>query len=108
MEDIELFGEELEGEVMSPAQHHIFQVNQDDDTLDKNKKEIFHSVKAMLLYLAKRARPCLETLVSFLTMRVTKSDIEDWKKLKRGLMFVKNRIEDKIIIGAKTLTDLYT
>ena len=56
----------------------------------------------------KRARPGLETLVSFLTMRVTKSDVDDWKKLKRGLKFVKNTIEDKRIIGAKTLTDLYT
>ena len=41
-------------------------------------------------------------------MRVTKSDVDDWKKLKRGLTFVKNTIKDKIIIGAKTLTDLYT
>ena len=108
MEAIELFGEELEGKVTSPAQHHLFQVNEDAEPLDKNKKEIFHSVTAKLLYLVKRARPDLETLVSFLTMRVTKSDVDDWKKLKRGLTFVKNTIKDKRIIGAKTLTDLYT
>ena len=41
-------------------------------------------------------------------MRVTKSDVDDWKKLKRGLTFVKNTIKDKITIGAKILTDLYT
>ena len=46
--------------------------------------------------------------MSFLKMRVTKSDIDDWKKLKQGLTFVKNTIKDKIIICAKTLTDLYT
>ena len=40
MEAIELFGEELEREVMSPAQHHLFQVKKDDDTFDKDKKEI--------------------------------------------------------------------
>ena len=56
---------------------------------------------AKLLYLVKIARPDLETLVSFLTMRVTKSDVYDWKKLKQGLTFVKNMIKDKIIIGAK-------
>ena len=38
MEAIELFGEELEREVMSPAQHHLFQVNEDADPSDKNKK----------------------------------------------------------------------
>ena len=62
---------------------------------------------AKLLYLVKRARPYLETMVSFLTIRVTKSDVDNWKKLKPGLTFVKNAIKDKIIIGAKTLTDLY-
>ena len=38
MEAIELFGEELEGEVTSPAQHHLFQVNKDAEPLDKNNK----------------------------------------------------------------------
>ena len=41
MEAIKLFGEELEGKVTSPAQHHIFQVNEDAEPLDKNKKRIF-------------------------------------------------------------------
>ena len=92
----------------SPAQHNIFQVNKDAKPLDKNKKESFCSMTVKLLYLVKRARPDLESLVSFLTMRVTKNNVDDWKKLKRGLTFVKNTIKDKIIIGAKTLTDLYT
>ena len=108
MEVIELFGEELEGKVTPLAQYNLFQVNEDAEPLDKNKKEIFHSVTAKILYLVKRARPDLETLVSFLTMRVTKSDVDGWKKLKRGLKFVKNIIKDKKIIVAKTLTDLYT
>ena len=38
MEAIELFGEELEGKVTSPAQHHILQVNENSEPLDKNKK----------------------------------------------------------------------
>ena len=65
-------------------------------------------MRAKLLYLLKRARPDLETLVSFLTMRATKSDVDDWKKLKRGLTFLKNTINDKRIIGSKTFTDLYS
>ena len=101
MEAIGLFEEELEEKLTSPAQHHLFQVNNNAESLDKKKKENFHSVTAKLLYLVKRARPYLETLVSFLTMRVTKSDVDDWKKLKRDLTFVKNTIKDKIIIGAK-------
>ena len=38
METIEAFGEELEGEVTSLSQHHIFYVNKDAKLLDKNKK----------------------------------------------------------------------
>jgi hypothetical protein len=38
-------------------------------------------VTAKLLYLAKRARPDILTIVSFLCTRVTASTIEDWKKL---------------------------
>ena len=53
-------------------------------------------------------RPDLETSVSFLTMRVTKINVEDWKKIKRGLTYVKNTIKDKRIIIEKTLSDLYT
>ena len=55
----------------------------------------------------KQGRPGLETLLSFLTIRFTKRNVDDCKKLKRGLTYLKNRIKDKIIIGAKTLFDLY-
>ena len=41
METIEAFGEELEGEVTSPAQHHLFYVNEDAKLLDKIKQNIF-------------------------------------------------------------------
>ena len=77
IEAIKLFGEELEGKVTSPAQYHLFRVNKDAEPLDKNKKEILHSVTAKLLYLVKQARPDIETWVSFITMRVAKSDVDD-------------------------------
>ena len=37
METIEAFGKELEGEVTSPAQHHLFYVNDYDELLYENK-----------------------------------------------------------------------
>ena len=56
----------------------------------------------------KWGRPDLETLVSFLTMKVTKSNVDHSEKLKRGLTYIKNTIKYKIIIGAKIISDLYT
>ena len=44
MEIIEDFGEEIEGEVTLPDQHHVFYVKKDAELLDNNKKETFHSV----------------------------------------------------------------
>ena len=41
METIEAFGEELEGEVTSPAQNHLFCVKEYAKLLDNNKKEFF-------------------------------------------------------------------
>ena len=92
----------------SPEKHHIFYVNEDDKLINKNKQEKIHSMTSILLYIVKRGRPYLETLVSFLTTRVTKRNVDDWKNLKRGLKYVKNSIKDKIMIGAKILYYLYT
>ena len=108
MEAIEAFGEKIDGVVATPAQRHLFEVDENAEQLDEKKSDIFHSVTQKLLYITKRARPDLETLISFLTTRVSKSDVDDWKKLKRGLTFISNTIYDKRIIGAASLSDIYT
>ena len=41
----------------------------------------------------------LELLVSFLSTWLSKSDEDDWKELKRGLVWVKNTIKDKCVIN---------
>ena len=63
---------------------------------------------AKLLYVMKRARPDIETSVSFLMRRVSKSDEDDWAKLIRALGFIKSTINEKRKIGAQSLTNLYT
>ena len=63
---------------------------------------------AKLLYLEKRARPDIETAISFLTTRVDKSDEDDWKKLKRVIQYLKQTIDDVRIIGCENLRSVYT
>jgi hypothetical protein len=60
------------------------------------------------LYITKRARPDLETAVDFFTTRVSKSDEDDWKKLERVLIWIMNTIDEKRVIGATSLRDLFT
>ena len=56
----------------------------------------------------KRARPDLETAVGFLCTRVSKSDDMDWKKLRRTIAFIRGTIDDVRIIGADSLSKMYT
>ena len=41
----------------------------------------------------------LEIATSFLFRRISKNDVDDWKKLKIVLSWVKYTIDDKIING---------
>ena len=108
-EAIEMFGEDLRSGVTSPAYKDIFTTYDDiSDQLGSKQSEIFHSVTAKLLYITKRARPDLETAISYLTTRVSKSNNRDWYKLKRVLSFIKETIDDPRIMGAASLHDLIT
>ena len=93
-EAIEAFGEDLSGLVTSPCARHLLETRDEAKQLDKERKEIFHTVTAKLLYIEKRARPDIETAIGFLTTRVDKSDEDDWKKLRRVVQYLKQTIDD--------------
>ena len=76
--------------------------------LGKAKSDSFHSIVQKLLWIMKRVRPDLETSVSCLCTRVSKSDEDDWKKLRRVIAFIKATIEDIRIIGANGLIKIFT
>ena len=88
-EAFKMFGEDVSGIVSSPATRKLMVVDPTAEQLDERKSNTFHSVTAKLLFIIKRARPDCETTVSFLTKRVSKSDLGDWEKLRRVLIFCK-------------------
>ena len=103
-----MFGEEVDQTVTSPANKNLFTTyDMDSKELDEARSEIFHSVTAKLLFIMKRARPDIETAVSYLMTRVSKSNEKDWEKLRRCLGFIKGTIKDQRIIGADSLRDLH-
>ena len=105
---IEDLGVKIDSTVSTPANKSLFLVNEDSKELDEEMSEIFHSVTAKLLFIMKRARPDIETTVSFLMKRVSKSTDEDWKKLLRCLGFLKKTIKDKRFISANNVNTLLT
>ena len=101
-------GKEVTDVATSPAQKHLRDVNPDCNLLSTKISESFHSIVATLLLIMKRARPDLETSVGFLCTRVSKSDDDDWKKLKRVIAYVQSTIDDVRIIGADSLSTIFT
>lgn len=108
-EAIEMFGEELKQNISTPAYRDLFETYDElAPELSEKKRDLFHRVTAKLLFITKRSRPDIETAISYLTTRVSKSNERDWLKLKRVLSFLKRTIKDPRIIGAKSLHDLFT
>ena len=76
-ESITWFGEPITKKPATPANKNIFVISANSPELDPNKSDTFHSVVQKLLYITKRARPDIETAISFLCTRVSKSTLED-------------------------------
>ena len=86
----------------SPATGNLFTVRENAKQLGEKESKIFHTTTAKLLYIKKRARPDIETAISFLIRRVSKSDEDDWAKLIRTSGFVKSSINEKRKRGARS------
>ena len=94
-EAFEMFGEELDNTVASPARKNLFKTHDGEcEELDEARSDIFHSVIEKLLFIMKRGRPDVETAASCLTARVSKINEKDWEKLKRCLGFLKGTFDD--------------
>jgi hypothetical protein len=82
--------DDMDGLAVTPAENGLFTVRGDAELLNNKCVETFHHLTAKTLYLSKRARPDLLPTVSFLTTRVTKPNIYDWKKLSRCIKYLCN------------------
>ena len=74
---MKMFGEDVSTPVSYPATKKLSEVREYAEQLSENKVEIFPFLVAELLFIVKSSRTDLETAVSFLTTRGSKSDIDD-------------------------------
>ena len=91
----------VQGTATSPADDHLFSIDESSALLNKDEKEEFHSVSAKLLYLAKRSRPEFLTLTSYLTSRVQCPTHSDNAKLKRGLRYLQGTKDMALSLSAQ-------
>ena len=99
-----MLGKDISTEVSSPAKKGMKNVDAISTRTEKKITDIFHSIVAKLLWVAKMGRPDIDTVISFLCTRVTKITKEDKEELRRVLKYLKHTIYDKSIMGADSLS----
>ena len=75
--------------------------------LDESRRSTYHTLSCQLLYLSKRCRPDILTVVSFLIKRVSCPGEDDWKKLVRAIQYLRGSRTLGIVLECnKTLSIL--
>jgi hypothetical protein len=90
-------------EAATPATKDLFEVSERATKLVGRRGERFHSVVQKLLYVALRARMDILLAVGFLCTRVAKSSVEDERKLRRLLEYIKGSMDKEYTLGADDL-----
>jgi hypothetical protein len=94
------FPDESKAKAATPAAMHLFEVNDDAKRISEEDAILFHNLVARGLFLCKRARPDIQLAVAFLTTRVSQPDIDDWKKLKRLISYLRGTEEFVLTLSA--------
>ena len=97
------FEEPITRTAATPANSHLFKTRSSPE-LSEQKADNFHSVVAMLLYVAQRCRLDIQTAVAYLTTRVANPTEDDWKKLRRVLQYLKGTEALELTLGADDIT----
>ena len=105
---IESFGEIISKKAVTLATRDLHLIREEAEELDTKRSDIFHSVTMKLMYIAKRARPDIETAIGFLSTRVSKSDVDDWAKLRRVLQYLHGTLEMNRYVGADSFMNMHT
>jgi hypothetical protein len=90
----------------NPGTRNLFKIDEKSELLAVKPRELFHSTVARILYLAKRVRADIITVVSFLCTRVTKATEEDQAKLESLLGYLKRTMTRKLYLHAMTSRQL--
>jgi hypothetical protein len=95
---------DMNGHAATPAASHLFDVNNEDpNKLDEDEAIMFHHNVAKLLFLCKRARPDIQTAVSFLCTRVKSPDTDDYKKLTRVMKYLRATIDMPLALEGENM-----
>eukprot|EP00957_Ditylum_brightwellii_P098577 7508846-Ditylum_brightwellii.AAC.1 len=86
-----------------PSAEHLFNANNNGSKLDKSQARQFHTSTAKLLFVCKRAKPDIQTVVAFLTTHVKDPDEGNWKKLRWVILCLNGTQELPLTLSADYL-----
>ena len=78
----------MAGTAKTAAIANLFKICDNSPLLDDQKRELFHSIVAKLLFICKRGRPDIQTVIAFLCTRVKCATIDDYLKLTRCIQYL--------------------
>ena len=87
----------------TPAQPSLFVVRDDAVELEEERRKVFHSVFARLLWVGVKTRPDILVALSFLGKRTTRADEDDWTKLERLLSYLQDTKNMPLTLGIDDL-----
>eukprot|EP00957_Ditylum_brightwellii_P212308 15367176-Ditylum_brightwellii.AAC.4 len=102
-EIIEDFPEVIQGTVTSSASAHLFNVDEKGKLLDEILARQFHTSTAKLIFVCKRARPDIQTAVAFLTTQVKFHNKNNWKKLRRVILYLNGALDMALTLSSDNL-----
>ena len=76
------------GTAVNPAEADLFIIDATSPSLDRKRKDEFHSIIASISYIAKRIKPECLVVTSMLASRVHCATEQDWSKLERLLVYI--------------------
>jgi Reverse transcriptase (RNA-dependent DNA polymerase) len=97
---------EMIGVATTPAANHLFDINEESEKLNDDKKSVFVHYVMQLLYLSQRGRPDIRTAISFLCTRLKQPDQDDYGKLIRVLKYLQSTIDLPLILSGDNAIEL--
>jgi hypothetical protein len=82
---------------VNPSIANIFTITE-SEVLNEDARKQFHTTVAKLLYICKRARPDIMTVVSFLCTQVQYATRDDKKKFEHVLGYLRVTQDDKLML----------
>ena len=102
------FGKPITSPATTPVNRNLFNVDPDAVLLEEEQADIFHSIVAKLLFVARRSRLDIGLAIAFLCTHVSNPTVQDWEKLCCVLRYIYGTIKMPQIIKADNLSILKT